>query len=65
MMKLNENDETKAYTLLSKPYFEETYLGKYDSKEEYRFKELLRKYKSHLVEMVKLKSKFEVEALSC
>ena len=38
--------------------------GNVDSQEEYEFKQRLRKYKDHLVSMVKQKNKFEVEALS-
>ena len=38
--------------------------GNVVNQEEYEFKQRLRKYKDHLVSMVKQKSKFEVEALS-
>ena len=64
-MKLNDNDELKALTLLSKPYLEETYLADAKDDVDRAFKDRLKLYKEHLIQMVKQKSKFEVEALSC
>ena len=49
MQKLTDNDELKAFTLLSKPYLEEIYLNTAVNENEHAFKERLKKYKCHLV----------------
>lgn len=63
ILRLNERDQSKAFSLLSRPYLSDNYLKTCKCEEEACFKARLNDYKTHIKLMATSQTKFEIEAL--